>query len=329
MKQTILVITSKFDVHADYVAIEIRNMGGDIIRMNTEDMMCNSDFYLKKLGATSEWKLYLHFKDSQKTLTDKDFDTVWYRKPSPIEVDSRVEEDPAKTFIQEEYDCFLRSFYTLYSHKRWINPFWYLRHASQKLPNLELASNLGLQVPKTLITNNPEIAKEFGENCNWNILVKTFYFSGFVVNQTEAWHCFAKKIAKEEFEKFSETITLSPVFLQEYIEKSIELRVTIIGEQIFTAAIHSQEFERTKSDWRAIDTYQIKHTIYELPETIANKLLAFNRHYSLVFSTFDLILTPDGEYYFLECNPNGQWYWIEDMTKLPMAKAMAQLLLGA
>ncbi|MGB3514540.1 MAG: hypothetical protein WBA93_36085 [Microcoleaceae cyanobacterium] len=101
----------------------------------------------------------------------------------------------AQVFIQEEYDYFIRSFYNLYSDKKRVNPFWYLRHASQKLLNLELALKLGLKIPKTIITNNPERAGEFTGKCNWNLLVKTFHFSGFVVNQREAWHCLAKHIA--------------------------------------------------------------------------------------------------------------------------------------
>lgn len=328
MTKPILVITDKFDVHADYVTMELRKIGGDIVRMNTADMANNSDFFVEKLGQEEPWNLKFHFKDSDKTVTADSFDTIWYRKPEEVEPDKNIAEEHAQVFVKEEYSWFLRSFYNLYSHKTWINPFWNLRHASQKLPNLELAVKLGLKVPKTLITNNPEVAREFGEHCNWNLLVKTFHFSGFVVNQTEAWHCFAKRIDKEQFLQFAETINLAPTFLQQYIDKSIELRVTIIGEEVFTAAIHSQEIEKTQSDWRAIDSYQIKHTVYDLPEDIAQKLLAFNRHYSLAFSTFDLILTPEGEYYFLECNPNGQWYWIEDLTKMPMAKAMAKLLMG-
>lgn len=328
MMKPILLITNKCDVHADFVAIELRKMGSDIIRMNTEDIFANSNFFLEKSELQQPWTVKFNFQDSSQTFTDESFDTVWYRKPERVEIEDLIIEDHAKFFIQEEYDYFLRSFYTLYANKKWVNPFWSLRHSNQKLPNLELATKLGLKIPKTIVTNNSDKAKEFGEKCSWNLLVKTFHFSGFVVNQTEAWHCFAKRINKEEFEEFAETIIFAPTFLQEYIEKSIELRVTIIGDEVFTAAIHSQEIEKTKSDWRAIDTYQIKHTVYDLPENIANKLLAFNRHYSLVFSTFDLILTPDGEYYFLECNPNGQWYWIEELTKLPMAKAMAKFLLG-
>lgn len=329
MKKPILVITSKNDTHADFVTLEIREMGGDIIRLNTEDLAFNSEFSLGKTNLSSVWDLSWFIKDSQKTIRGDSFDTIWYRKPKPVEVSAGIEEEHAKAFVKEEYDYFLRSFYCLNSHKRWINPYWKMKQASQKLPNLELAESLGLIIPKTLVTNNPLRAKEFGELCNWNLIVKTFLFSGFVVNETEAWHCFAKRVDQAGFERFSQGISLAPTLLQEYIEKFIELRVTIIGEEVFTAAIHSQDIEKTREDWRTVNSYNIKHTVYDLPLEIAEKLLAFNRHYSLVFSTFDLILTPNGKYYFLECNPNGQWYWIERLTKLPMAQSMAKLLLNA
>ena len=42
----------------------------------------------------------------------------------------------------------------------------------------------------------------------------------------------------------------------------------------------------------------------------------------------DLILTPEGEYVWIEANPNGQFYWLEPPTGLPMAQAMANLLVS-
>ena len=41
-----------------------------------------------------------------------------------------------------------------------------------------------------------------------------------------------------------------------------------------------------------------------------------------------MIVTPDGEYIFLEINPAGQWLWIEELTKLPITEALADLLVG-
>ena len=41
---------------------------------------------------------------------------------------------------------------------------------------------------------------------------------------------------------------------------------------------------------------------------------------------FDFIVTPSGEYVFLECNPNGQWLWIEMETELKISEAIADAL---
>lgn len=52
-------------------------------------------------------------------------------------------------------------------------------------------------------------------------------------------------------------------------------------------------------------------------------------YFGLEFGAFDLILTPENEYYFLELNANGQWGWIQYMTGLPIKEAIADLLIKA
>ena len=47
----------------------------------------------------------------------------------------------------------------------------------------------------------------------------------------------------------------------------------------------------------------------------------------LNFGCFDFIVTPSGEYVFLECNPNGQWLWVELETGLPISQAIAEFLI--
>jgi hypothetical protein len=37
---------------------------------------------------------------------------------------------------------------------------------------------------------------------------------------------------------------------------------------------------------------------------------------------------PDGGYTFFELNPNGQWAWVEQLTGLPIAAALAEELLA-
>jgi len=324
----ILVITAKTDIHCHFVALEIKKQGGDILRINTEDFATNSLFSTTNRSNPENWVFSVYLKDSEIRFDRNSFDTVWYRKPDPVVAHEFFQEQAAKTFVEREYTSFLSAFYNLNLDKRWVNDYWKNRMAGSKLLNLEIASRLGLQVPQTIIANDKVQIQTFCEQLDWNVIVKSFLTEGFMTNDGQCWMNFAKRVIPSAFQQFADKIEYAPVFMQEYVEKDLELRVTIMGEQVFTAAIHSQEYEKSSQDFRAISPFKIKHTVFELPEEIAKKLLAFNKHYGLAFSTFDLVLTPKGDYYFLECNPNGQWYWIEDLTKMPMAKTMAEFLLG-
>lgn len=219
------------------------------------------------------------------------------------------------------------TFYDLNKNKRWVNSFKVNKNASFKISNLRIANEIGLITPKTIVTNDPEKAEDFCKLCNWNILVKPFSFEVFFIKKT-SFRPFSNKINSEEFYRFKAQIELAPTLLQEYIEKYVELRVTIIGSKIFTAALFSQEGNLNKYDFRNNDAYGIRYEVFQLPKEIEDRLLKFNHHYNLLFSTFDLILTPEGNIVFLECNPNGQWLWIEKVTNMPISLAVAEFLLS-
>jgi glutathione synthase/RimK-type ligase-like ATP-grasp enzyme len=44
------------------------------------------------------------------------------------------------------------------------------------------------------------------------------------------------------------------------------------------------------------------------------------------FGAIDLIKHPNGEYYFWENNPNGQWAWIEMDTGMLISQAIIKFL---
>jgi hypothetical protein len=48
--------------------------------------------------------------------------------------------------------------------------------------------------------------------------------------------------------------------------------------------------------------------------------------FGINFASIDLIVTPSGEFVFLDLNPNGQWLWLEVELGLPLVAAMADLL---
>ncbi|MEK9177777.1 MAG: MvdD family ATP-grasp ribosomal peptide maturase, partial [Patescibacteria group bacterium] len=122
------------------------------------------------------------------------------------------------------------------------------------------------------------------------------------------------------------SLSVCPVMLQEYIEKKIELRITIVGKQVFACAIHSQDEVRTMIDWRRYGEKWVKHEVFVLPEHVKGKLLESMKSWGIVFGAIDMIVTPENNYVFLEVNPSGQYGWIEGLTGMPISRAIAEVL---
>ena len=119
----------------------------------------------------------------------------------------------------------------------------------------------------------------------------------------------------------------APCLFQEYVPKKLELRVTVIGDEIFAAEIHSQEHAETSVDWRNFDV-DIPFRAVSLPPLVTERVLDFVKSYGLNFSAIDMIVTPDDRYVFIENNPNGQFIFVEDrVPELGMTDALAACLI--
>ena len=78
---------------------------------------------------------------------------------------------------------------------------------------------------------------------------------------------------------------------------------------------------------RAAEVYDLPHYPLQLPESLAMACRSLVRQLGLRFGAIDLVQAADGDYVFLEINPNGQWLWIQDETGLPIAEALCTTLL--
>ncbi|MCK4636490.1 MAG: hypothetical protein KAT49_01270, partial [Methanomicrobia archaeon] len=120
-----------------------------------------------------------------------------------------------------------------------------------------------------------------------------------------------------------------PMIFQKRIEKKYDIRVTVIGNQVYATAIHSQEHNETKIDWRLWDMHHdidLKHSKFDLPKRIVQLCLKITQRFNLNFSAIDLIYSTNNKYYFLEMNPNGQWAWIEEKVGFPIRDSIINYL---
>ncbi len=198
------------------------------------------------------------------------------------------------------------------------------KNAYAKIPQLTLAAKLGFNLPVTLITNDPDEFLEFYRQHKGQVITKTASV------KAESWvgpmgTGYARMVRPRDVIHFRD-VHLCPLIAQVYVKKALEVRVTVVGGDVYAAGIHSQATRRTSIDWRRYDRNNTPHDIHELPPEVAGLCLSLVRSMGLVYGAIDLILTPEGKYVFLEINPNGQYKWIEDLTGLPITDRIVRLL---
>ncbi len=318
----VLIITQKLDPHTDIIINEIEKLGGEVLRLNTESLLDFYDISLSVNGNLFSGNITDKFNRS---IDFTNLTSAYFRRPANVEPHIELQIDGVKKFSTIEGELFLDFIYA-FPNIKWVNNPFNNKKAQVKFEQLCRASNIGLTIPPTLITNNPNTAKSFFIEQDYNVLCKSLDTNTVHVNARDV-HIFSHKLTKKELENNLESIKYAPTLLQSYIEKKKEIRVNIIGNKVFATEIDSQISTEASVDWRQVEPWSLPHKPIELPISLKNKLLKFVRSYNLYYSAIDLIQTTDNNYVFLENNPNGQWYWIELLTKQPLANSIAQLLL--
>jgi glutathione synthase/RimK-type ligase-like ATP-grasp enzyme len=192
---------------------------------------------------------------------------------------------------------------------------------------LRIAAELGFRIPRFVITNEVKKAESFVKSCSEGVIVKTLAKAA-ILSQKRAATLYTHLLTESDLEHLF-AVRFGPTFLQEFIKKSFDIRVTVIGNKLFAVGIESGNVERARVDFRRAEVYDLAHTILDIPQNLQIKCLDLVRALGLSFGAIDLLLTPAGDYVFLEINPNGQWYWLEWVTGIPLSKTMCDLLTGA
>lgn len=318
----ILIFTNKQDTHTDEVIRMLYKRNIRVFRINSEDLLLKYKIHLS-INTYGVWTGEIT-DELGRVLNLEKLRVAWLRKPN-FHFFNTEDESKITKFIASETKALINTLYSM-PHIKWINDPFVANKAKVKFQQLLLAHAYGVKIPKTIITTQPEKAKEFFKECGEEVLIKTIYTPNISINGLNQGIP-SKKVVKNDFYDYYETIALAPTQLQEYVEKLFELRITIIGDKVFAVKIDSQLHEETKIDWR-LHTKMNPHSIFELPPNIETFCLEFVKSQNLDYGAMDFIVTPKHEYCFLENNPFGQYLWLEIETSLPLTEAMTNLLIS-
>ena len=320
------IISCTEDVHADEVE-KYASKKVNVYRLDSDGFPSS----LNQVEIRSQSADFVLSKGVNKIHLDK-LTSLWYRKPA-YPLDSFSSDNIGavlahKYKIQETKAVFDSLMYT--AEKRGVflvSPLASITRARHKLYQLMLAEETGLKTPKTLVASDVKLAEEFITIHGGEVITKVLDAGN--INYGDKWlSFFTYPLTLNKFkQKFKKMKTIDyPLFLQEKIEKKLELRITVIGNKIFACSIDSQANKQSQIDFRMVDPYKLKHEPFSLDTQIKKMCFELCSRLNLQFGAIDMALTKEGEYVFFEINPNGQYLWIEDLTGMPLSKAMADLL---
>jgi len=311
----ILVLTNENDRTADRVIAELRRRVHPVCRFDLSDFPCRLSV-TGHFDSGAGWLGTIRTEDGLIELGD--VKAIYYRRPTAFSFPDGIAGSDL-VFATAEARRGLGGL-LLSVPVRWVNHPSKVADAEFKPIQLTVAAQCGLAVPRTVLTNEPQVAREFFRSSDSTILYKPLSAANIVTPHGVAL-VFTSRIRVDDINDDDFSVTMN--LIQEWVPKRFDSRVTVFGDRVFGVAIHAETAD-AQLDWR-IDYSALRYEPVTVPESIADATVAYLERFGLLYGAFDFAVTDD-EWYFLECNANGQYGWIEAETGLPMTEALVDLL---
>lgn len=298
MNRYILVITSSYDYTVDYIIDRYEKV--PFYRLNVDLLDCYS------ISVTNQgWKI----SSSTGIISSDDVQAIYYRKPVLPDL-SKLHAD-YQAMTATDIISMITGIVDSFSGRVLTHPS-ILKRAENKTFQLLKLSKCGLAFPGSIIGN----LSHMDDIVNGAKKIIKPLTTG-KINHGKTFEIFQTHMLN----KSVEGISLTPLYIQSYIEKAYEVRMTYLNGRTWPVKVESSD----KVDWRT-DTAINHYSMSELPASVENSCHQAMEILGLKFGAFDFIVTPNGEWVFLEVNPNGQWLWLEQELNLDISNCIVDYL---
>lgn len=306
----VLVCTENEDATADLVIAELNRRRVPVLRFDPGRDFPASVVLAAHIGADG-W-------DGRLTVGDRTADlsavrSLYHRRPSPYPTGGG---EQAARFAAQENRRGLGGVLGALPGCLYLSHPQAIARAEYKPAQLDAATRAGLMTPATLITNDREEAKAF---CAEQPTVYKPLHAGAYDIDGEPAGIWAAPVEANEIDG---TVIHSAHLFQAQVPKIADVRTVVVGGQVFSARITAPP---GVVDWRA-EYQSLTYEPVACPAGMRGALTHYLAAFGLNFGAFDFAVTADGAWWFLECNANGQWAWLEDAAGLPITHAIADLL---
>lgn len=292
----VLIISTSLDFSTDLICLQLNNLKISYLRLN-RDQLGEYDITLNPCVP----ELIVLSKEYSYLINSSSLVSVYYRAPSFLREIFQDAISDEEQLYKTQWAAFVRSL-LLFENAKWMNNPADIYKAEMKPLQLLRAKQVGFNMPFTLVTNH--ILSEHIKS--ENIAIKSLDTAIINKGDDEAFIYTTLMNAKDvKTMHYS-----SPFFIQEGLIPKIDIRVTVIREDVIAVKIEGER--GVDIDWRKYKG-ELKYELFSLPQEIKIKCVEVTRSLNLVFAAIDLVLHND-TFYFIEVNPTGEWAWLQKNT---------------
>jgi ATP-grasp ribosomal peptide maturase len=313
----VLVLSAPEDATADLVEAHLKDRRVPFVRMDTGDFP--TQMRIDARNSEGRWRGRLRTPSA--TVELDEVRSVYYRRPTRFRLPHGLESGDAAFALTEAKLGVGGVLASLPA--TWVNHPARIAPAEYKPLQLDVAEHVGLLVPRTLVTNDVDAVRAFAAEIGRPLVCKTF--SSMLLDDGDTvTSVFTTTVDPDQID--AEQLAATAHLFQERVPKAHDARVTMVGRTAFAVAVIADS-DAGREDWRA-DYRNLRYETVTVPQDVQLGMSAYLDHFGLLYGAFDFVIEPDGSWRFLECNPNGQWLWLEDEADQPIAAAFAALLAG-
>ncbi|KYC37673.1 MvdC family ATP-grasp ribosomal peptide maturase [Scytonema hofmannii PCC 7110] len=316
----VLLITHSGDFFTvDRVEEALSKKGAQPVRLDTDKF----PLFVQLKAQLNNFGSYHRLEYNNRSISTKQVHAVWMRRIWQPQIDKKIAPQFQAACVKESLAA-LDGFLDSLREARWVDNLERINFAENKLRQLKVASEVGLTIPETLVSNNAEEVREFFYKLEGKIITKLL--TPLSISMKGSPFFMYTSAVQEQDLLDAETLRYCPMVFQEKIPKYKELRVVYVNGNIFVGALDASVYADSTLDWRCANSEACVWQPHELPDQVTARIKAFMAHFGLVFGAFDFIQTPSGEYVFLEVNPTGEWGMLERDLNYPISSAIADAL---
>jgi hypothetical protein len=304
---TILILGNETEDHARFIFDKLTQKGASPVYLDTMAFPLTS-----RLSFEPGIPLKGFFKPDAQTqaIPFEAIQSVYWRTFNGIQT-SHITDPFLQNTAYREIDSALGSWMrNMTTEALWVNPPEAIELHRYKGHQLQLMKTLGLRIPETVFTNDPDTVLEFYERMHQNVIYKP------VLGGAHTQKIKPEDLAPERLSELKD----APVQFQELIP-GVDIRVYKVGEALFAAEIQSETLDFRDHPGAPI-------VPVDLPDDIAQQCLEMAEVFQLVLSGIDLRRTPDGEYVFIEANPSPMFQYFESVSGFPISDTLINLLIN-